>query len=55
MIASGVSSTIKSTPVAASIALMFLPSRPIIDPLISSLSRLKTVMAFSIACSEAVR
>ena len=35
--ASGVSSIIRSTPVAASIALMFLPSLPIILPFISSL------------------
>ena len=53
-IASGVSSTTISTPVAASRALMFLPSRPMIRPLISSLSILNTVTAFSIAVSDAV-
>ena len=37
VIASGVSSIIRSTPVRVSIALMFLPSRPIIRPFISSL------------------
>ena len=51
---SKLSSTINSTPVAASKALMFLPSRPIILPFNSSLSILKTETAFSIACSAAV-
>ena len=55
MIASGVSSTIISTPVAASIARMFLPSRPIILPLSSSESRLKIETQFSMVCSVAVR
>ena len=38
MMASGVSSTTKSTPVAASMARMFLPSLPMICPLISPYS-----------------
>jgi hypothetical protein len=49
-IASGVSSTMISTPVAASKALMFLP-RPIILPLTSSDSMLKTDTQFSTASS----
>ena len=53
--ASGVSSTIKSTPVAASIARMLRPSLPIIWPFISSDSKLNTVTVFSIATSAAVR
>ena len=53
IMASGVSSTIISTPVAASMALMFLPSLPIILPFKSSLSMLKTETAFSIVCSAA--
>ena len=55
IIASGVSSTINSTPVAASSARMLRPSRPIIFPLISSDSMLKTDTQFSIAFSAAVR
>ena len=55
MIASGVSSTIISTPVAASKALMFLPSLPIILPLTSSDSRLNTDTQFSTACSTPTR
>ena len=54
-IASGVSSTITSTPVAASKARIFRPSRPITFPLISSPSILNTDTQFSIACSAAVR
>ena len=55
MIASGVSSTTISTPVAASSARIFRPSRPMILPLISSLSMLKMDTQFSTACSVAVR
>jgi len=51
IIASGVSSTMISTPVAASSALMFLPSLPIILPLTSSDSMLKTETQFSTASS----
>ena len=51
MIASGVSSTMISTPVAASIALIFLPSRPMILPFTSSDSMLKTDTQFSTASS----
>ena len=51
IIASGVSSTIISTPVAASIARMFRPSLPIILPFTSSDSKLKTETQFSTACS----
>ena len=54
-IASGVSSTIISTPVAASKERMFLPSRPMIRPFTSSLSILNTETEFSMACSVAVR
>ena len=53
--ASGVSSTMISTPVAASMARIFLPSRPMILPLMSSFSMLKTLTAFSIALSVATR
>ena len=53
-IASGVSSTTISTPVAASRARMFLPSRPMMRPLISSFSIGNVVTAFSIAVSVAV-
>ncbi len=52
-IASGVSSTIISAPVAASKERIFLPSLPIILPLTSSLSILNTDTEFSIACSVA--
>ena len=51
IIASGVSSTIISTPVAASKALIFLPSLPIILPLTSSDSMLKTETQLSIDSS----
>ncbi len=54
-IASGVSSTTISTPVAASNARMFRPSLPIILPLTSSLSIWKTLTEFSIAVSVATR
>ena len=52
-IASGVSSTIISTPVTASKERILRPSRPIIRPLTSSLSILKTDTEFSMACSVA--
>ncbi len=55
MIASGVSSTMISMPVAASSARMLRPSRPMMRPLTSSLSMLNTVTAFSIAVSVATR
>ena len=55
IIASGVSSTIISIPVAASKARIFRPSRPITRPLISSLSMLNIDTVFSIALSVAVR
>ena len=51
IIASGVSSTIISTPVADSIALILRPSLPIILPLTSSDSILKTETQLSIASS----
>ena len=54
-IASGVSSTTISTPVAASRARILRPSRPMIRPLISSESIWKTVTEFSIAVSVATR
>ena len=54
-IASGVSSTTISTPVAASRALMFLPSRPMIRPFTSSLSIWNTLTEFSMAVSVATR
>ena len=53
--ASGVSSTIISTPVAASIARMFLPSLPMIRPFTSSESKLKTETQFSIDSSVPIR
>ena len=53
--ASGVSSTIISTPVAASKARMFLPSRPIILPFTSSDSMLNTDTQFSTASSVPTR
>ena len=53
--ASGVSSTTISTPVAASKALILRPSRPMIRPLTSSLSIWNTVTLFSIAVSVATR
>jgi len=55
IIASGVSSTIISTPVAASIARMFLPSLPMILPLTSSESKLNTDTQFSIDSSVPIR
>ncbi|MNY43292.1 hypothetical protein D3C86_1782390 [compost metagenome] len=55
IMASGVSSTMISTPVAASKARILRPSRPIIRPLISSFSMLKIETVFSIADSVAVR
>ena len=55
MIASGVSSTMISMPVAASRARMFRPSRPMIRPFTSSLSMLNTVTEFSMAASVATR
>ena len=51
--ASGVSSIIKSTPVIASNVLIFLPSRPIILPLISSFGKVTTVTVCSFAKSAA--
>ena len=54
-IASGVSSTMISIPVADSRARMLRPSRPMMRPLISSLSIWKTVTEFSIAVSVARR
>ena len=53
--ASGVSSTTISTPVAASNARMLRPSRPMMRPLISSDSMWNTVTEFSIAVSVATR
>ena len=53
--ASGVSSTTISTPVTASRARMFRPSRPMIRPFTSSLSIWKTLTEFSIAVSVATR
>ncbi len=52
---SGVSSTTISAPVAASKALMFLPSLPMICPLISSESMVKTETVFSMVYSAAIR
>lgn len=54
-IASGVSSTTISTPVAASKARMLRPSRPMMRPFISSDSIWNTVTEFSIAVSVATR
>ena len=54
-IASGVSSTTISTPVAASSARILRPSRPIMRPLISSDSMWNTVTEFSMAVSVATR
>ena len=51
--ASGVSSIIRSIPVAASIARMFRPSRPIIRPFISSFGRSTTDTVFSATYSPA--
>ena len=54
IIASGVSSTMIATPVAASSALIFLPSLPIILPLISSDSILNTETVLSIVYSAPI-
>jgi len=53
VMASGVSSTIKSIPVAASKARIFLPSRPIILPFISSLGNVTTLVVTSLVWSAA--
>ena len=55
VIASGVSSTTISTPVAASNARILRPSRPMMRPLTSSLSIWNTVTAFSTVVSDAMR
>jgi len=55
IMASGVSSTIISTPVAASKARIFRPSRPIIRPFTSSDSILNTETQFSTVCSTPTR
>ena len=52
-IVSGVSSIIKSTPVTASIVLIFLPSLPIILPFISSFGKLITDIVASFVTSDA--
>lgn len=49
VMASGVSSIIRSTPVIVSSVRMFLPSRPIIRPFISSLGRVTTETVASAA------
>ena len=51
----GVSSTIRSTPVASSSARMLRPSRPMMRPLRSSLGRSTTETVVSMACSAAER
>ena len=53
--ASGVSSMMRSTPVAVSRARMFRPSRPMIRPFISSLGRGTTVTVVSLEWSAAHR
>ena len=53
MMAPGVSSTIRSTPVASSSARMLRPSRPMMRPFRSSLGRSTTDTVVSIACSAA--
>ena len=53
--ASGVSSIIKSTPVNVSKVRIFLPSRPIIRPFISSLGRSTTDTVVSLTTSVAKR
>ena len=53
--ASGVSSIIRSTPVACSSALMLRPSRPMSRPFISSLGRGTTETVVSATISEALR
>ena len=55
MIAPGVSSTIRSTPVASSSARMLRPSRPMMRPFRSSLGRSTTDTVVSIACSAPQR
>lgn len=55
VIASGVSSIIRSTPVRVSIALMLRPSLPMILPFISSLGRGTTEIVASETCSAASR
>ena len=55
MIAPGVSSTIRSTPVASSSARMLRPSRPMMRPFRSSLGRSTTETVVSMACSAALR
>ena len=55
MIAPGVSSTMRSTPVASSSARMLRPSRPMMRPLRSSLGRSTTDTVVSTACSPAQR
>ena len=53
--ASGVSSMIRFTPVVASNARMFRPSRPMIRPFMSSLGSANTDTVDSAVCSEATR
>ena len=53
--ASGVSSTIRLTPVVASNARMFRPSRPMMRPFMSSLGRANTETVDSAVCSDATR
>ena len=53
--ASGVSSMMMSTPVSVSRVRMFLPSRPIIRPFISSLGRETVVTVMSLVVSGAMR
>ena len=55
VIASGVSSIIRSTPVAVSRARMLRPSRPIMRPFISSLGRFTTETVTSDEWSAAQR
>ncbi len=53
--ASGVSSMMRFTPVVASKARMFRPSRPMIRPFMSSLGKVKTLTVDSAVCSDATR
>ena len=53
--ASGVSSTIRLTPVVASNARMLRPSRPMMRPFMSSLGRANTETVDSAVCSDATR
>ncbi len=55
MIAPGVSSTMRSTPVACSSARMLRPSRPMMRPFRSSLGRSTTETVVSMVCSAALR